>query len=79
MQTTEELQSALSNLPLHERENVLAMLEDSIVKEYQNMAETSLQADLALCKERLARFDKGETTARPWDEAMQHLFGDTQA
>lgn len=76
MQTPEEIRETLHNLPLDAKLDALAMLQADIASEHQKLADKQLADDLAVCQERLDRYERGEMPAHPWDKVMSRVFGD---
>lgn len=74
MSDIQSLKSELSQLPLDQREEILAELEQSISADHRSMAEAAESENLDVCQERLDRLDAGQTLALPFGKAVRGAF-----
>ena len=75
MMTLDELQSALLNLPIAERLQMLTVLEESV----EEHLEDELRRDVAMMEQQLAAFEDGTVTAAPWEEVRARLLSNCSA
>jgi hypothetical protein len=77
MHNIEQIQLQLAQLPLENRLSVLDALKLNIDDEFERMASQALADDIAICEQRLAELDSGQTNAVSWEEVSGRVFGST--